>query len=143
MVVFALLACASALHPKHFQGHSGQSHGFVRAPTHASTDDAHAEVVAAQSDVRPDGFNYQLETTNSIRAQANGDAYGNVQGNFEWVSPEGEHIAVNYVADENGYQPDSSILPVGPPIPEAILKALRYIETHPPKQVTNKYGRKY
>ena len=142
MVVFALLACAAAQRHGHGRGHV-QSHGFARPASHASTDDAHAEIISAQSDVRPDGYNYQLETTNSIRAQANGDAYGNVHGNFEWISPEGEHIAVNYVADENGYQPDSSVLPVGPPIPEAILKSLRYIESHPPHDDHKNFGRRF
>ncbi|TMW50283.1 hypothetical protein DOY81_004635 [Sarcophaga bullata] len=136
VAVFALLACVAA--QRHGHGH-GQSHGFAaHAPNHATTDDVHAEIIAAKSDVRYDGFDYLLETTNAIKAQASGDAFGNAQGNFEWISPEGEHIAVKYVANENGYQPDSASLPVPPPIPEAILKSLRYIETHPHYEETKK-----
>ena len=52
------------------------------------------------------------------------------QGNFEWVSPEGEKIALQYVADENGYQPQAAHLPTPPPIPDHIIKAIEYLRTH-------------
>ncbi|KNC33636.1 Larval cuticle protein 2 [Lucilia cuprina] len=70
-------------------------------------DDVHAEATLLKSDVRPDGFDIALETTNHIHQVASGDEHGNIHGDFEWVSPEGEHVAVKYVADENGYQPSS------------------------------------
>lgn len=98
------------------------------------SDEFHAEVKNYESDVRPDGFEYLLDTSNTIHQQASGDEHGNIHGVYEYDSPEGEHIKVSYVADENGYQPDSALLPTPPPVPAAIVKALEYIRAHPPKE---------
>lgn len=100
------------------------------APT---ADDVHAEVKTMSSDVRADGFDYALETSNYIRQSASGDEHGNVHGSYEYLTPEGEHIKVTYVADENGYQPQGDVLPTPPPMPAAIVKALEYIRAHPSK----------
>ncbi|XP_073811899.1 larval cuticle protein 2-like [Musca autumnalis] len=100
----------------------------------ASTDDAHAEVIYFTSDVNENGFQYAYDTTNNIHAIASGNENGDHQGGFSWISPEGKDIAIQYVADENGYQPRGDVLPTPPPIPAAILRALEYIRTHPPKE---------
>jgi len=97
----------------------------------ASSADASAVIRSSSSDVRADGFEYAYETSNDIRASARGDAYGNMRGEYEFTSPEGVHVRVNYIADENGYQADSDLLPTPPPIPDAILRSLEYIRTHP------------
>ena len=86
------------------------------------------------SKVDEHGYVYSFETTNGIKAAASGDEHGNVHGDFQWVDPHGEHIAVQYVADENGYQPNSAALPTPPPIPVAILKSLDYIRAHPVRE---------
>ncbi|XP_013110558.1 larval cuticle protein 4-like [Stomoxys calcitrans] len=88
-----------------------------------------AEILKFNSDVNEHGFQYEYETSNHIHAQASGDEH-TVKGDFEWESPEGEHIKVNYVADDDGYHPQSDVLPTPPPIPEAIAKALQYIQSH-------------
>ncbi|XP_037954028.1 larval cuticle protein 2-like [Teleopsis dalmanni] len=126
----------------------GGSSQYKRPVSHASSsDDAHAEVRTLSSDVRQDGFDYALETSNSIVAKAAGDDHGNVHGEFGWVDPNGEHVQISYVADENGYQPTGAWIPTPPPIPEAILKALEYIRTHPPKEEVHSqshaYGKKH
>lgn len=54
------------------------------------------------------------------------------QGSFSYTAPEGEQISLQYVADENGFQPSGSHLPTPPPIPEAIQRALAYLATAPP-----------
>nr|CAD7199662.1 unnamed protein product [Timema douglasi] len=53
------------------------------------------------------------------------------QGSYSFYTPDGQLIEVRYIADENGFQPQSNALPVGPPIPEEILKALAYNAAHP------------
>ena len=101
------------------------------ACAYASTEDIAAEVKTLESDVRADGFLYRLATSNGIDMGAEGDEHGNIHGHYEYVSPEGQHIRVDYVADANGYQPVSDVLPTPPPTPEAILKALEYLKSHP------------
>lgn len=56
-----------------------------------------------------------------------------VAGSFEYPSPDGTIIRLTYVADENGFQPTGDHLPVAPPVPEAIQRALRYIQEHSAK----------
>ncbi|XP_016970167.1 larval cuticle protein 3 [Drosophila rhopaloa] len=92
-----------------------------------------AEVKELVNDVNPDGFNSKLVLDNGVASSATGDVHGNIDGVFEWLSPEGVHVRVAYKADENGYQPQSDLLPTPPPIPEAILKAIAYIQANPGK----------
>ncbi|EDW46932.1 larval cuticle protein 2 [Drosophila sechellia] len=96
------------------------------------SDDVHADVVSRSDDVRADGFDSSLHTSNGIEQAASGDVHGNIHGNFAWISPEGEHVDIKYVADENGYQPSGAWIPTPPPIPEAIARALVWLQSHPP-----------
>lgn len=34
-----------------------------------------------------------------------------VRGSVTWVAPDGQTYTLNYVADENGYQPEGDFLP--------------------------------
>jgi hypothetical protein len=54
------------------------------------------------------------------------------KGSFSYKSPEGDEISVQYIADENGFQPTGDHLPVPPPVPELIQKALKYLADNPP-----------
>ncbi|XP_075167444.1 larval cuticle protein 4-like [Haematobia irritans] len=135
VVLCSLIVAASAV--SSFGRHGGHHNS-------ATSDDAHAEVTHYVSDVRPDGFDYTFDTTNAIHASASGDEHGDIKGDFSWISPEGEHVAVQYVADENGYQPSSDVLPTPHPIPKAILRAIEYIRTHPPKEESSHgFGRRF
>ncbi|EDV96270.1 pupal cuticle protein Edg-78E [Drosophila grimshawi] len=94
--------------------------------------DKNAQIVSEKNDPADADGNYQysFETSNGIQAQEAGNPNG-VSGTVAWVSPEGEQISLQYTADENGYHPVGSHLPVPPPIPDAILRSLQYNAEHP------------
>lgn len=76
-------------------------------------------------------YSYELQTDNGISQSEQGAAGIVAQGSYSYTSPEGIPVRVDYVADENGYQPQSDLLPTPPPIPEEILRAIQYIQEHP------------
>lgn len=54
----------------------------------------------------------------SLKPNADGTANILVQrGGYRYVSPGGELVEVNYIADENGFQVTGSHLPTPPPLP--------------------------
>ncbi|XP_037940327.1 pupal cuticle protein Edg-78E-like [Teleopsis dalmanni] len=79
-------------------------------------------------------YQYAYETSNGIQFQEAGNAAG-VRGSLNYVSPEGEHISLQYTADEEGYHPVGEHLPTPPPVPAYVLRALEYIRSHPPAQL--------
>ncbi|XP_055845753.1 pupal cuticle protein Edg-78E-like [Episyrphus balteatus] len=78
-------------------------------------------------------FNYGFETSNGISVQEKGNAAG-VSGAAQWISEEGVPIQLEYTADEDGFHPSGAHLPTPPPVPEAIVRAIEYIRTHPSKE---------
>ncbi|XP_026276145.1 larval cuticle protein 65Ag1-like [Frankliniella occidentalis] len=97
-------------------------------------------ILKLASDVQPDGsFTYEYETENGIKADARGNLVNagtenealNQQGSFSFVADDGQTYSITWVADENGFQPQGAHIPVPPPIPEEILKALEYNAAHP------------
>ncbi|XP_047517092.1 pupal cuticle protein 36-like [Pieris napi] len=88
--------------------------------------DASAQILKLNSDVTAEGFSYEYETSNGIRADASGVATNGVQsqGSFSYKGDDGQDYSITYTADENGYQPRGAHLPTPPPIPEEILKSL-------------------
>ncbi|KAL0840390.1 hypothetical protein ABMA28_015647 [Loxostege sticticalis] len=87
-------------------------------------------------------YKWLYETGNEINAEESGYVknFGKgegeevqvAEGKFSYKSPEGQLIALTYIADENGFQPQGEHLPTPPPIPPAIQKALDYLKTLPP-----------
>lgn len=136
MVVSALIACA-----------------FARSPV-AHSDGQNVGIVRSESDINPDGsYHYSFEGENGIAVQEQGQLKANVgdegaieaQGSFQYTAPDGTPIALQYVANEAGFQPQGAHLPVAPEVPEQIARALAYIEAHPyvePQQHgASKHGR--
>ncbi|XP_073966215.1 larval cuticle protein LCP-17-like isoform X2 [Choristoneura fumiferana] len=99
--------------------------------------DAGAQIVRQDVDVAPDQYQYAYETSNGISADEQGQLKGtgeaaiSAQGQYRYTSPEGETYNIQYVADENGFQPQGAHLPTPPPIPEAIIRSLEYNRAHP------------
>ncbi|KAJ8704787.1 hypothetical protein PYW08_012107 [Mythimna loreyi] len=106
-------------------------------------DETAAQILKQELDVGVEGqYQWAYETDNGISASESGslknagseNAAEVAQGAASWTSPEGELVQIQYIADENGYQPQGSHIPTPPPIPEAILRALQWIKDHPPKE---------
>ncbi|XP_053687069.1 larval cuticle protein 65Ag1-like [Sabethes cyaneus] len=94
----------------------------LAAPAAPASDDASATVLKFDSDVGVDAYNFQYDTSNGIQHQESGQlkTFGDdaaalvVKGSFTYKDAAGQTFTVNYVADENGFQPEGSHLPVGP-----------------------------
>ncbi|KAJ3653853.1 hypothetical protein Zmor_013085 [Zophobas morio] len=142
-----VLLCALALAAHADVSHLLRSNRPFAAPSRSFAPAAPASyspgrqvaILRQSQDVDPDGgYQFSFETENGIAAEERAQvrAAGNelekvAQGAFHWTSPEGEQVSVSYVADGNGYQPQGSHLPVAPPIPPAIQRALDWIAAHP------------
>ncbi|KAF2903449.1 hypothetical protein ILUMI_02737 [Ignelater luminosus] len=86
--------------------------------------------------VNPDGsYQWSYETGNGIAAEEQGAPKSPeilaAHGAYHFKTPEGVDVAIQYVADENGFQPQGNSIPVPPPIPEAILRGLAWNQAHP------------
>ena len=74
------------------------------------------------------------ETADGIKVEESGaqkqvgptaeDAGTVSKGTFSYPAPDGTIIALNWVADENGFQPTGSHLPTPPPTPDHVIKLL-------------------
>ncbi|XP_071516041.1 cuticle protein AMP1A-like [Panulirus ornatus] len=80
-------------------------------------------------------FNVEVETGNGIALSRSGSPVGTddavVQaGQYSYTAPDGTPVVVKFVADENGFQPQSDVLPVAPafphPIPQFVLDQIAF-----------------
>ncbi|XP_046424905.1 endocuticle structural glycoprotein SgAbd-2-like [Neodiprion fabricii] len=96
----------------------------------------YAKILRQDQEVNPDGtYDFTYETENGISAAAKGGPVGSgpngelviqEEGGFQYTAPDGQVIAVRYIAGPNGFVPEGAHLPVAPPIPEAILRSIEF-----------------
>ncbi|KAH8274302.1 hypothetical protein KR026_007796, partial [Drosophila bipectinata] len=81
------------------------------------------EVLKYDSDnIGVDGYSWALETSDGTSKQEAGHLINTgtekeaiaVKGSFSFVADDGQTYTVNYIADENGFQPQGAHLPVAP-----------------------------
>lgn len=92
---------------------------LVAACLAAPVDDSQTVILKSESDVRPDGFEFEYKTSDGVSRQEQGqlkDIGGEnpalqVQGSVTWTAADGLEYTLNYVANENGYQPEGAHLP--------------------------------
>ncbi|XP_034249456.1 endocuticle structural glycoprotein SgAbd-2-like [Thrips palmi] len=106
-------------------------------------------IIRLDNVVNPDGsFSYTYETGNGIQAQAQGflKNAGNpqlegqaVQGSFAYRGPDNVVYAIQYIADENGYQPQGAHLPTPPPIPAELQRAYELASRDPDPNDNGQY----
>jgi hypothetical protein len=67
-------------------------------------------------------FHYRYETSDGVKREEEAVLKNigteneaiSVKGSFQFVGDDGQTYTVNFVADENGYQPEGAHLPVAP-----------------------------
>ncbi|RZB39897.1 Chitin bind 4 domain containing protein [Asbolus verrucosus] len=110
-------------------------------------------IISQDQEVNFDGsYRSSYETGNGIAAQEQGvlknagnpDAEAEeVQGSFQYTAPDGSPISLQYIANENGFQPQGAHLPIAPtppPIPAAIQRALEWNAAHPePEEAVRRF----
>ncbi|XP_042218179.1 cuticle protein AMP1A-like [Homarus americanus] len=88
-------------------------------------------------------YNYEIKTGNGISLSQSGSPDGPEgavikAGEYSYTAPDGTPVHVKFVADENGYQPQSDLLPVAPefphPIPQFVLDQIAFAATEEPRR---------
>ncbi|XP_042856744.1 cuticle protein CP14.6-like [Penaeus japonicus] len=125
-VVVALLAAVATAAPQY-----GDSRPQARF-------DSLEEVAILRDDrvIEDDGrYNFDVETANGIVMSEAGSPTGlegaiNSAGSFSYTAPDGTPVSLQFVADENGFQPQGAHLPVAPefphPIPQFVLDQIAF-----------------
>ncbi|XP_058836609.1 cuticle protein AMP1A-like [Topomyia yanbarensis] len=92
-------------------------------------DESSAIILTDEYALNPDGtYQYKYETSNGISASQSGGENGlYANGYFSYLDPNGNRVAVTYLADENGFQPQGDHLPVEPPAPDHVIQTLELI----------------
>ncbi|KAH8234581.1 hypothetical protein KR032_000034 [Drosophila birchii] len=80
---------------------------------------ADAQVLRFDSDVQPEGYKFAVETSDGKSHQEEGQLkdVGTdhealvVRGSYAYVGDDGQTYTINYLADENGFQPEGAHLP--------------------------------
>nr|CAD7589211.1 unnamed protein product [Timema genevievae] len=101
-------------------------------------------ILAQSSIANEDGsFQNSYESGDGTKVQASGvlksagpkeEPAQEVQGAYSYISPDGQTLELRYIANENGFQPQASFLPVAPPIPDEIIESLKYNAAHPEEE---------
>ncbi|XP_042893827.1 cuticle protein AMP1A-like [Penaeus japonicus] len=138
---FMILACVASL------AVAAPQYGYeTPAPTYlapsASIRDESVEVVEFVPILRDDRvheddgrYNLDVETANGISLSQSGSPDGPdgaivKAGQYSYTAPDGTLVSVKFVANENGFQPQSDLLPVAPefphPIPQFVLDQIAF-----------------
>ncbi|KAK7078331.1 hypothetical protein SK128_001386 [Halocaridina rubra] len=128
-VILAALAAVALAAPQYSE---------YRPPTTRAESHEHIEVLRDDREHEEDGkYNFDFESENGIRFSEGGSPDGPENtivsaGQYSFIAPDGTEVVVKYVANENGFQPQSDHLPVAPefphPIPEFVLEQIAFAE---------------
>ncbi|XP_047478546.1 cuticle protein AM1199-like [Penaeus chinensis] len=92
-------------------------------------------VAILRDDRQDDGdgnFKYEFESDDGTFVSAVGtpgaEGQSNIQGSYRFTLPDGTIAEVTYIADENGFQPQSDLLPTPHPLPAHAIEQIRFAE---------------
>ncbi|KAK8388485.1 hypothetical protein O3P69_020465 [Scylla paramamosain] len=126
--IIAALAAVAVAAPQYTIPEPKSTYG---SPAASARDDSYemVEVVPILRDDRvmeEDGrYSVDVETGNGITLSQSGTPEGPdgsviKAGRYSYTAPDGTLVEVKFVADENGFQPESPLLPVAPEFPHEI-----------------------
>ncbi|XP_037072273.1 uncharacterized protein LOC119093424 [Pollicipes pollicipes] len=123
-VAACLLACAAAFPQGQFEG-SGEPPALRSGLNDVG-------ILRSDFDMSEDGsFQYGFESTDGTVVDAAGEQrqIGNsagivMRGSYSYVSPEGNNIAISWVADESGFRAEGDSIPAVPEYVSTLLKNL-------------------
>ncbi|KAK4880194.1 hypothetical protein RN001_008340 [Aquatica leii] len=99
--------------------------------------DGHWKIIKQAEDIDTDGYHWEYETENGIKAEESGkladkgtDEERMQAGRFfQYTGPDQTVYSIGYTADENGFRAVGNHLPTPPPIPIEIQKSLEYLKS--------------
>ncbi|XP_062553473.1 flexible cuticle protein 12-like [Armigeres subalbatus] len=83
-------------------------------------DSANAQILKYESEnIGIDGYRFEFETSDGTARQEQAELKNVgtdqeaivVRGSYSYVGPDGTQYVINYVADENGFQPEGAHIP--------------------------------
>ncbi|EDS43453.1 larval cuticle protein 8.7 [Culex quinquefasciatus] len=83
-------------------------------------DSQNAQIVKYESEnIGIDGYRFEFETSDGTARQEQAELRNTgtdaeaivVRGSYSYVGPDGTQYVINYVADENGFQPEGAHIP--------------------------------
>ncbi|KAK8719074.1 hypothetical protein OTU49_014258, partial [Cherax quadricarinatus] len=103
------------------------------SPSRYSDDDSKENVPILRDERvhEEDGtYSVAVETGDGIQVSESGAPTGpdgaiESSGQYSYTAPDGTKVSLSYVADENGFQPQSDLLPVAPEFPHEIPEFVR------------------
>nr|XP_027208967.1 cuticle protein CP14.6-like [Penaeus vannamei] len=125
------------------------------APGYVDADSSEREAAILRDDrVHGDDgrYNVDVETENGISLSQSGSPEGNngaiiKAGQYTYTAPDGTVVSVKFVANENGFQPESDHLPVAPefphPIPDFVLRQIAFAAEQEAARARGEVSRSY
>ncbi|XP_042888224.1 cuticle protein AMP1A-like [Penaeus japonicus] len=123
VILAALVAVATA-----------ETRGYAAPPPRYDSGEEIA-ILRDERVIEDDGrYNFDMETANGIVVSEHGtvglEGAINSAGSFSYTAPDGTPVHLQFVADENGFQPQGDHLPVAPefphPIPQFVLDQIAF-----------------
>ncbi|CAG9770929.1 unnamed protein product [Ceutorhynchus assimilis] len=102
-----------------------QKRGFANSDYYQQQNPA-SQIPILRMEVNNDGegaYQFAYETGNKIAQQEAGDG-SKTHGSYAYVAPDGQQISMSYVADDTGFHPQGAHMPVAPPMPDVIKRAV-------------------
>ncbi|EDW01010.1 larval cuticle protein LCP-30 [Drosophila grimshawi] len=96
-------------------------------------DDEGRHKILHQEEIRKkDKYDHAFLTENGIygeeQAKLHHEGGTHAKGYYEYTGDDGKLYRVNYASNDGGFMPEGEHIPTPPPIPEAIARALKYVE---------------